>query len=302
MQDLPRRLGLLIRISILGEDLTTKHLVPAGYGVIVPDCLGYNGSDKPTDPKVYNPIGLTNDFSEILDAEKVGKVIISGHDWGAGLAQRFYNFHPERCTGLIMLNVAVVPQAKGPVELDVIAPMMKKALGYFPMEYWYLFTDPVDGPALMDRHVESMFTAAHAEPAAWMDTLCAKDGIKNWLEQDKKGPVQSYATDAMREAFIARMTRDGFTAPLCYYRASVEKIFYEQEKELPAENYTFNVPYLFVAGLLDIICRPEAIQQPKQLGMTPHLTVEEVDAGHWCMLAKPKEVGEIIVKWLGNSY
>jgi len=27
-----------------------------------------------------------------------------------------------------------------------------------------------------------------------------------------------------------------------------------------------------------------------------------VDAGHWCMLEKPKEIGEIFVKWLGDTF
>jgi soluble epoxide hydrolase / lipid-phosphate phosphatase len=288
--------------SAMWENLATKHLVPESYGVIIPDCLGYGGSDKPTDPQIYNPEGLTNDFREILNAENIEKVIIGGHDWGAGLAQRFYNIHPDRCAGLIMLNVAVTPQPQGPVILDQLGPIMIKSLGYFPSAYWYLFTDPVDGPALMGDHIESLFTALHAEPTSWMDTLCAKDGIRNWLEQDKKGPVQDYATDAMRQEFIKRMSRDGFTAPLCYYRAMVGGIFYEQTKELPAERYIIKVPYLFVAGMQDIICRPQAIEQAKASGLTPNLTVEEVDAGHWCMLAKSEEVGQILVKWLKDKY
>jgi soluble epoxide hydrolase / lipid-phosphate phosphatase len=40
----------------------------------------------------------------------------------------------------------------------------------------------------------------------------------------------------------------------------------------------------------------------KDLGLTPNLTIEKVDAGHWCMLSKPKEVGEIFVKWLGDNF
>ena len=88
------------------EDLATKHLIPAGYGVVIPDCLGYDGTDKPTDPKEYNPVGMMNDFSEILDAEKIDKVIITGHDWGAGLAARFYIFKPERCLGMITMKLS----------------------------------------------------------------------------------------------------------------------------------------------------------------------------------------------------
>jgi len=288
--------------AALWEDLATKHVVPAGYGVIIPDCLGYGGSSKPTDVNAYNPVGLTNDFSEILSAEEIEKVIVGGHDWGAALTNRFYVFHPERCAGVFTFNVAVVPQPPGPVVLDFIKPLMKKGDGYFRFEYWYLFTEPVNGPALIDKHVESLFTAVHAEPETWRETLCAEDGLRKWLEEDKKGPVQAYATDKMRHEFVERLSRDGFTGPLCYYRTQTEGVSYEQEKELSAERYKIDVPYLFIAGMLDIICLPKAIEQAKSLGLTPHLTVEEVDAGHWCMLAKPKEVGEALLKWLAENF
>lgn len=135
--------------AAMWEDLAVKHLVPAGYGLIIPDCLGYGGSSKPTDHQAYNPVGLTNDFSEILDVEHVEKVVSSGHGWGAGLAQRFYNYHPERCAELITLNVPVSPQPKDAIVLDKLAPMTIKLLGYFPGWYWYLFSDPVDGPTLL---------------------------------------------------------------------------------------------------------------------------------------------------------
>ena len=64
---------------------------------------------------------MTNDFIEILDVEHIENVVSSGHDWGAGLAQHFYNYHPERCAGLITLNVPVSPQPKDPIVLDKLA-------------------------------------------------------------------------------------------------------------------------------------------------------------------------------------
>jgi soluble epoxide hydrolase/lipid-phosphate phosphatase len=62
------------------------------------------------------------------------------------------------------------------------------------------------------------------------------------------------------------------------------------------------VPYLFVAGKLDVVCRPQEIERAIALGLTPNLTMKEVDAGHWCMFAKPKEIGEIFVKWLRDTF
>lgn len=288
--------------AALWEDLATRHLVPEGYGVIIPDCLGHGDSSQPTDPAVFNSIGLTNDFTDILDAEHVEKVISCGHDWGAGLAQRFYNYHPERCSGLITLNVPASPRPETPVVLEELAVAMTKLIGYFPGWYWALFSDPVAGPALLNHHTESLFTALHAEPEAWMSTLCAKDGLKTWLEQDKKGPVQEYATSQMREDFIKRMAQDGFESPLCYYRALLNGHFFDQDKQLPEERYKIDVPYLFIAGTQDVVCRPQGIEQVEKLGLAPKLTVRELDAGHWCMLAKPKKVGQIFVEWLGNNY
>lgn len=62
-----------------------RRIVPAlekeGYGLIVPDMLGYGGTDKPTDPSAYKPSLLAKDVVDILDKEGVQKAIAVGHDW-----------------------------------------------------------------------------------------------------------------------------------------------------------------------------------------------------------------------------
>jgi soluble epoxide hydrolase/lipid-phosphate phosphatase len=65
----------------LWSDLISKHLLPAGYGVLAPDCLGYSGTSKPTTTSSYNSEGMSADLCEILDAEDLLKVISLGHDW-----------------------------------------------------------------------------------------------------------------------------------------------------------------------------------------------------------------------------
>jgi len=54
------------------------------YGVIVPDLLGYGGTDKPLAVEKYGLRLMSTDIVEILDAEKYtedSKVIAVGHDW-----------------------------------------------------------------------------------------------------------------------------------------------------------------------------------------------------------------------------
>lgn len=42
--------------------------------------LGYGGTDKPTEPKMYRHNLVCKDIIEILDAEKVEKSVAIGHD------------------------------------------------------------------------------------------------------------------------------------------------------------------------------------------------------------------------------
>jgi hypothetical protein len=79
----------------------------------------------------------------------------------------------------------VNPPPTGVIVLDVIKPLMKQAISYFTLEYWYRFNNPVYEPGLAGKHVELLFTALQAEPNAWRGTCALKTGFK-WLEQDKK--------------------------------------------------------------------------------------------------------------------
>lgn len=52
-----------------------------GYGLVVPDMLGYGGTAKPSDPQQYKSSLIVRDIIDILDAEKVERCIVIGHDW-----------------------------------------------------------------------------------------------------------------------------------------------------------------------------------------------------------------------------
>lgn len=52
-----------------------------GFGLIVPDLLGYGGTDKPTDVKDYKYSAMSADMIDIMNAENVEKVVAIGHDW-----------------------------------------------------------------------------------------------------------------------------------------------------------------------------------------------------------------------------
>jgi pimeloyl-ACP methyl ester carboxylesterase len=52
-----------------------------GYGLIVPDMLGYGGTAKPTNVEAYGANLIAKDIVDILDSEGIQKAILIGHDW-----------------------------------------------------------------------------------------------------------------------------------------------------------------------------------------------------------------------------
>jgi len=114
----------------LFEGVIRNYLKPAGYGIVAQDMLGYSGTSKPTNYEPYNFQHMSQDIIDILDHEKIDKVISLGHDWGCVFAQRLYNFHADRVIGLVMINVSYHAPSPEPFNLDKALEMTTKVFGY----------------------------------------------------------------------------------------------------------------------------------------------------------------------------
>ncbi|KAF2821429.1 epoxide hydrolase-like protein [Ophiobolus disseminans] len=276
----------------------------SNHPIIVPDLLGYDGTDKPTDPAEFKWDVMTKDLVEIIDTEKVDKVISIGHDWGSACAARLYNYHPDRVVGCVFLNVGYSPPGREPFNLDGVNKMTEQAFGYGVFHYWYLFTAP-DGPALLKNNVERLYPLLHGTSDTMKRFFCVPNALRNHLTSTDPAPeVRTYAQDpAFKQAFIDRMTRDGFDAPQCWYRATVEQYQYACDKELPEGRDKVEVPVLYVGGKDDAVCRPESMYPAIQQGWLPQLEQRDLlDAAHWTPYEQPKKVAEYIGEWLGKNY
>lgn len=58
-----------------------EFFVKKGYGVLVPDMLGYGGTDKPSDPVFYKKKSIAEDVVSLIDTENLRKVFAIAHDW-----------------------------------------------------------------------------------------------------------------------------------------------------------------------------------------------------------------------------
>jgi soluble epoxide hydrolase / lipid-phosphate phosphatase len=222
---------------------------------------------------------------------------------GSPVAQRFYNFHADRCSGVILINVAyIVPNPDEPFDLDSVLKQTEAIFGYGVYWYWKLFTAP-DGPEIMDNNLESFWAVAHGEPETWLDTFCKPDGMRNFLLNGKTQPTMAYATEARKQTWLAsRKLAPGFDAPLNYYRAMKDGVQDRANKNIPKENVAIKVPFLFFGGQRDYVCRPELMGVSLQAGLIPDCTQVVVDSGHWAHLDKSKEFGEAVTKWLREKF
>jgi len=285
----------------LWSDVTTNWLQPNGYGVVAIDCLGYGGTSKPTDREAYNFQYMAQDCKEILDKEGLDKIVVLGHDWGSVLTARFWNFHPDRCAGVVFVNVAYMPPTDQPFDLDAVVQTTQQVFGYGLYWYWHFFASD-EAPKVLNSRLESVWTIGHGLPESWRNTFCTPNGMRDFLVADRRQPTLPYATEEMKQAFIARMQRDKFDGPQNWYGAMVHGVQDEASKAVPKENYAISAPVLFFAGSDDVVCRPEAIQMPVDNGLLPKLTSVVVKAGHWSMLSNPREFGEALTSWLKANF
>lgn len=204
-------------------------------------------------------------------------------------------------SGLVLLNVAYLIPTPEPFNLDATLDMTTNIFGYGIYWYWKLFTAP-DGAKVLDSHLDSFFDVAHGEPETWLQTLCQPDGVRNFVEADKRQPVMPYATEQRRHTWLEQFGRDSFDAPLNYYRSMVNGVQDTANKAIPPENIPIKVPFLFFGGQKDYVCRPELLQMSIDAGLIPDCKSVVVDSGHWAHLAKPEAFGEALIAWLKEKF
>ncbi|KAI1326416.1 epoxide hydrolase [Xylariaceae sp. FL0255] len=271
--------------------------------IIAPDCLGYGGTDKPTDTKLYAYKGHAADFAEILAAENVISSVVIGHDWGSALAQRVYLHHRELFSGMILLNVAyLVPPAR-PLDLAKMNDLTEKMLGYRQYSYWELLTAP-DGAEILNNNLERMWQVLHGDVEDWVKKMfCTKDAMREFLLGDKEVPLLPYAREPRwKDEFMRQFKTSGFEAPLQYYRANVAEVNRESDLTLPQDRLVIDVPLLYVICTRDAVCTREYMNPAKEQGLVPKLKEVVIDSAHWCAMEKPDEVAAHISDYLKENF
>lgn len=82
---------------------TAQYLQSLGYGVLIPDQIGFGKSSKPVDYQ-YSFAALAQQTHALMDSLDIKESIVLGHSMGGMLASRFALMYPETTEELILLN------------------------------------------------------------------------------------------------------------------------------------------------------------------------------------------------------
>lgn len=82
---------------------TANYLSDLGYGVLMPDQIGFGKSSKPKNYQ-YSFAGLASHTKTLLDKLNIKHSIILGHSMGGMVASRFALMYPDTTQELILLN------------------------------------------------------------------------------------------------------------------------------------------------------------------------------------------------------
>ena len=104
-------------------------LMEMGYRVVVPDMIGYGGTDVPQvtpgsptgsaeNLKFYSLKQVSNDIAELACQLGCSRIILGGHDWGAVVVYRIALWHPKLISSLFAVCAPYRAPAQQNVDLE----------------------------------------------------------------------------------------------------------------------------------------------------------------------------------------
>ncbi|KAJ4479160.1 epoxide hydrolase [Lentinula aciculospora] len=255
-----------------------KPWVQRGFRVVVPDMLGYGGTDKPQSPVEYSTKRLCADLSAILDLLDISQAVFLGHDWGAYIVSRFALWHPDRLLAMIILSVPYSPPSLEYVAVDTIAKIA-------PNLSYQAYFEEERSTKEIESNLDTFLRVIYRSPNPTQ---------RFKISQLYKGP--EVLANLHELDFYNKVFQQGMNGPLNYYRTAL----YRHEEELAAKlspNLQPDLPVLFIWGTRDITTTSSLIQKAhKFIPRLLNLALEE--RGHWILVEARDTITEKIAQWL----
>jgi len=270
------------------------YFVTAGFGVIAPELLGYGDTEKPEATEAYSLKIISNVLVGILNYEEITEpVIVLGHDFGSVVAARFTQFNPTLVKALILATVGYIPPSSEPFDPDATNVLVSPHSGYENFGYVKFLSRP-DAAEVIEDHFASFLSLLLAEPQVWKERFCPTGALEATLKEDHISTIASWVTDDWRRDIGIFLLHTGLQGPTMWYRAGVEGISIEGEKDLDPK---IKHPTLFLQATEDAITT-ELPHHEKQAELIDDLTTKQFKTGHWIFGEDPKGSTTAILEWL----
>ncbi|TFK39366.1 Alpha/Beta hydrolase protein [Crucibulum laeve] len=273
-----------------------SYFANKGYNIIAPDLLGYGKTSHPEDAKEYQLVDIAEDVIDILNNENVEKVILIGHDWGSMLSSRIVNLFPERLSAVAFLAVGYSPP-QADYDYEKYMALTKGMVGYELFGYWEYFSSK-DSAKKCEENIDSFYSLLFpADPTIWKTDLGPRGKIREWVENNKQGPLASYLSHEEKESHKKALLEGGLLGPCNWYAAKAGGLSNEAEARIPQERYAFSIPSFYGAALQDYICIA-GINKMLMPRFASNLTIEDFNTSHWIMFEAGDQLNTALDKFI----
>ncbi|KAK8024884.1 epoxide hydrolase [Apiospora arundinis] len=272
-----------------------RHFQAQGYGLVVPDMLGYGGSSCPAEAGEYRLKPLSQDLAELLDhALGTGKQVVGvGHDWGANVLSRFALYYPDRLQGAAFLGIGPAGP-RTPFDLDAINEMTRKATGTEMLGYISYIARDAGSQEMMERHAESVMDILFTDdPKTWDVHFRPLQGFKTFIEEGRRQKVGDWFPPELRRRHLETFGRDGGYLGASQYYKMLDRNLSVRDEELDFGKEKDEGKGKITLPSLLIVPEEPASAREMQIGMlrawAPGLGEEgvvTVRSGHWVHLEK----------------
>ncbi|KAH7920149.1 alpha/beta-hydrolase [Leucogyrophana mollusca] len=271
-----------------------------GYGVVAPDMLGFGGTDKPTNPALFQHAAIAQDMLDILDIENVTESIAVGHDWGSGIVSILSLKHAYRFLGFVWVAVTYSPPGPFP-PVDVILDAQVKTFGRPIMGYWKFFEQD-SAVVAIEKNIDSLISAMYpCDPDDWLTLMNLPGEMQNFVEQGKRGERARYLTEEHSIRLRESLTLGGMTSPMCWYKCMLQGVNSGIATGLSEEDLNIKKPTFFAAALKDRVSIPEYALPLMKKYATGGLTIVEFNTGHWIQLEEPDKLNLALESWISSG-
>ncbi|KAI6131611.1 Alpha/Beta hydrolase protein [Pisolithus croceorrhizus] len=269
-----------------------------GYGLVVPDMLGYGGTDKPTDPAAFSHLAIAQDIMDVLNAEGAYGVYAIAHDWGSSITSILSIKHSERFLGFVFIAVPYsVPSKFPPVELAL--KEQERVFGRPAIGYWTFLTKDNAAPEI-EKHIESLLDVFYpADPEIWLTLMNIPGNLESFVVEGRRLASANYLPEIYREQLKNLLLQGGMTSPLTWYNCMVQGVNDDIINGLQPEDLLIRRPTLMAFAKFDYVAIENYVRPIMHQHTPPELLTErEYDTGHWIHLEDPLRFNSDLEQWI----